>query len=161
MNEMGTETRELLLESAVDAGVGRWLLAGTISGGRGLDPNAPMRVLESYAAVAVLRGPVAYADAEGNRGVARTGDVVVIRPGVPHWYGTRGASRTWDELYVSARELIRYRPGITNRELAALLGFSDEFHFSRRFTEHAGITPRAFKAQARGGLRASAGDHYG
>ncbi|HWT23928.1 MAG TPA: AraC family transcriptional regulator [Solirubrobacteraceae bacterium] len=280
------ETRELILGSPVEAGVGRWVLAGTISGGRGLDPASPMRALESYALVAVRRGPVAYADAHGAAFDAATGDVLLIRPGVAHWYGTRRAGATWDELYVvfdgplfdlcaagglfartapvarpepsslwperllrllldvarpagprlpamvafvgllaelvpsadgpppdrarphtaadavararvllasdlarplgapevaaavgmpydsfrkafrehsgtspsryrtqrrvaAARELIRYRPDMTNRELAELLGFSDEFHFSRRFTEHTGRTPRQFRADTR------------
>jgi AraC-like DNA-binding protein len=291
MHEMGpavTETRDLILSTAIDGGVGRWLLAGTIVGGRGLDAGGPMRVLESYAVVAVLRGPVAYADADGNALLAGSGDVLLIRPGVPHWYGTRPASATWDELYVvfdgplfdvcatggllmtpvarptpsslwpqrllrlmldvarqatpsapqlpamlafvgllaelvpdveaarredprgrataeamararvllasdlarplsgpqvaaevgmpydsfrkafrahsgtspmryrterrvaTARELIRYQPGTTNRELAVLLGFTDEFHFSRRFREHTGSTPREFRALVRG-----------
>jgi AraC-like DNA-binding protein len=283
MHEMGP-AHELLLSSPVDAGVGRWLLAGTIRGGRGVPA---MRVLPSYAAVAVLRGPADYMDADGSRMVAHTGDVILVRPGVPHRYGARGGA-TWDERYVvfdgplfdvclaggvfartspvarpadppawterllglvrnvaagaepaalpamlalvgllaelvpaadagprddephataaamararvllasnldrplaaadvaaaldmpyerfrkafrahsgtsptryrtqrriaAARELIRYRPDITNRELAELLGFSDEFHFSRRFAEHTGHPPRVLKAQVRGG----------
>jgi AraC-like DNA-binding protein len=286
MHEMGP-THELLLTSPVDAGVGRWILAGTIRGGRGLPADGPMRVLAGYAAVVVLRGVAGYTDADGRRAVAETGDVILVRPDVPHRYGTRGAA-TWDEGYVvfdgplfdvclaggvfartgpiarpadptgwatrlfdlvrrvgegaeqaalpamlafvgllaelvpaaepapraheaqttattmararallasnldrplgaadvaaalgmpyerfrkafrahsctsparyrterriaAARELIRYRPDITNRELAELLGFSDEFPFSRRFAEHTGRPPRAFKAQMRDG----------
>lgn len=45
----------------------------------------------------------------------------------------------------AAKELLRYSPQITNRQIAQTLGFSDEFHFSRRFTEWAGTTPRAFR----------------
>src|SRR5215211_1478690 len=95
MHEMGP-AHELLLSSPVDAGVGRWLLAGTIRGGRGVPA---MRVLPSYAAVAVLRGPADYMDADGSRMVAHTGDVILVRPGVPHRYGARGGA-TWDERYV-------------------------------------------------------------
>lgn len=47
----------------------------------------------------------------------------------------------------AAKALLRYTPGITNREIAETLGFADEFHFSRRFTQIAGITPRAFRQQ--------------
>ncbi|MBC8102913.1 MAG: helix-turn-helix transcriptional regulator [Cytophagales bacterium] len=47
----------------------------------------------------------------------------------------------------AAKALIRYRSGITNREIAETLGFADEFHFSRRFTQITGVTPRAFRQQ--------------
>jgi AraC-like DNA-binding protein len=45
----------------------------------------------------------------------------------------------------AARELLRYSPQMTNRQIAEMLGFADEYHFSRRFTEWAGVTPRAFR----------------
>ncbi|MBC8102742.1 MAG: helix-turn-helix transcriptional regulator [Cytophagales bacterium] len=45
----------------------------------------------------------------------------------------------------AAQALLRYTPGITNREIAQILGFADEFHFSRRFTQIAGATPRDFR----------------
>lgn len=47
----------------------------------------------------------------------------------------------------AAKALLRYRSGITNREIAETLGFADEFHFSRRFTQITGVTPRAFRQQ--------------
>ncbi len=47
----------------------------------------------------------------------------------------------------AAKALLRYRSGITNREIAETLGFADEFHFSRRFTGITGVTPRAFRQQ--------------
>jgi AraC-like DNA-binding protein len=45
----------------------------------------------------------------------------------------------------AAKALLRFNPNITNREIAETLGFSDEFHFSRRFTHIAGIPPRTFR----------------
>jgi AraC-like DNA-binding protein len=48
----------------------------------------------------------------------------------------------------AARELLRYSPQMTNRQVAATLGFADEFHFSRRFKEWTGQTPRDFREQA-------------
>lgn len=45
----------------------------------------------------------------------------------------------------SAKRLLAYSPQMTNRQIAALLGFADESHFSKRFTQIAGITPRAFR----------------
>lgn len=45
----------------------------------------------------------------------------------------------------AARELLRYSPQLTNRQAAEILGFTDEYHFSRRFTESVGVSPREFR----------------
>jgi AraC-like DNA-binding protein len=45
----------------------------------------------------------------------------------------------------AACELLRYSPQMTNRQAAETLGFADEFHFSKRFTQVTGMTPRAFR----------------
>jgi AraC-like DNA-binding protein len=37
------------------------------------------------------------------------------------------------------------QPGPTMRDIAASLGFSDEFHFSRRFKQITGMSPREFR----------------
>ena len=37
------------------------------------------------------------------------------------------------------------QPGPTTRTIAASLGFSDEFHFSRRFKQITGMSPREFR----------------
>jgi len=47
----------------------------------------------------------------------------------------------------AAQAILRYRPGATNEELAQTLGFADAFHFSRRFTQIVGVTPRQFRRQ--------------
>ena len=45
----------------------------------------------------------------------------------------------------SAKQMIRYSPTVSNREVAEALGFSDEFHFSKRFRQIAGVTPNDFR----------------
>nr|CAA9234579.1 hypothetical protein AVDCRST_MAG63-1272 [uncultured Armatimonadetes bacterium] len=49
----------------------------------------------------------------------------------------------------AARDLLRYTQ-MTNRQVAESLGFSDEFHFSKRFKQIAGTTPRAFRQRLAG-----------
>ncbi len=44
-----------------------------------------------------------------------------------------------------AQQLLRFAPDKTNQQIAESLGFADAFHFSRRFTEVTGQTPRAFR----------------
>lgn len=39
---------------------------------------------------------------------------------------------------------------LTNKEIATRLGFSDEFHFSRRFKQVTGLAPREFRSQLPG-----------
>lgn len=45
----------------------------------------------------------------------------------------------------AAQNLMRYSPHLKSSQIALVLGFSDEFHFSKRFTEFAGVTPREFR----------------
>lgn len=56
--------------------------------------------------------------------------------------------------YVLARRIERARrllafQSLTNCEIAALLGFHDEFHFSKTFSRLTGTSPREFRQQAR------------
>lgn len=59
--------------------------------------------------------------------------------------GTTPARYRMARRIEAAQALLRFTPGVTNREIAETLGFADEFHFSRRFTQATGITPRAFR----------------
>lgn len=45
----------------------------------------------------------------------------------------------------AAAELLRYSPERRNAEVASLLGFADEFHFSKRFRSIKGVSPRAWR----------------
>ena len=51
----------------------------------------------------------------------------------------------------AACQLLRFTPQLTNREAADALGFADEFHFSRRFKEKVGVSPRQFRLSGRAG----------
>lgn len=57
--------------------------------------------------------------------------------------------------YVLARRIERARrllalQSLTNGEIAAMLGFHDEFHFSKTFSRFTGSSPREFRQHARG-----------
>jgi AraC-like DNA-binding protein len=45
----------------------------------------------------------------------------------------------------AAKHLIDSNPGMSNKELAAALGFADEYHFSKRFTQTACKSPRGYR----------------
>lgn len=47
-----------------------------------------------------------------------------------------------------ARRLLSLQ-SLTNGEIAAMLGFHDEFHFSKTFSKFTGTSPREFRKQAR------------
>ena len=49
----------------------------------------------------------------------------------------------------SAKQMIGYDPHVSNREVSDALGFSDEFHFSKRFRQIAGVTPNDFRKSSR------------
>ena len=61
----------------------------------------------------------------------------------------------------AARELLRYTPQMTNRQVAASLGFSDEYHFSKRFTQITGMTPRQLRRRTAAGGGGEAGPQAG
>jgi len=45
-----------------------------------------------------------------------------------------------------AASMLKIHPDITLHEVADTLGFCDEFHFSRTFRKHMGVSPRGFMA---------------
>lgn len=53
---------------------------------------------------------------------------------------------------IEAAQMLLLRPELTNQAIAKSLGFSDEYYFSKRFKQIAGLTPREFRAgRAKGG----------
>jgi AraC-like DNA-binding protein len=55
-----------------------------------------------------------------------------------------------------AQQLLRFSPQRTNQQVAESLGFADAFHFSRRFTELVGETPRVFRQRSARGAQQKA-----
>jgi transcriptional regulator GlxA family with amidase domain len=45
----------------------------------------------------------------------------------------------------AAKQIFRFSPQATNDQIAGQLGFSDGFHFSKRFKELTGLTPGEYK----------------
>ncbi len=78
--------------------IGRVTRAEYILNGWGL-PHRGMRVIGSYSIVYLLAGAGVYEIAPGRRYPVRAGDLLLVSPGVPHWYGNRDGTR-WDELFV-------------------------------------------------------------
>jgi AraC-like DNA-binding protein len=50
-----------------------------------------------------------------------------------------------DKKIEAAKHLFQYSPQIGNREVAEALGFSDEFHFSKRFRTSTGESPHSYR----------------
>ena len=46
----------------------------------------------------------------------------------------------------SAKRLLAYAPQMTNRQVASMLGFADESHFSKQFRQMTGTSPRTFRS---------------
>lgn len=61
--------------------------------------------------------------------------------------GVSSAQFRMTERIESARSLLAYAPQMTNRQVADLLGFADEYHFSKHFRQIVGITPRDFRRE--------------
>ncbi|MBC7806929.1 MAG: AraC family transcriptional regulator [Akkermansiaceae bacterium] len=95
----------------------------------------------------------ASAESMGLENIARTLNVSyeTFRKRFQRETGISPAQFRLQQRVESAKRLLTYSPQMTNRQVAASLGFSDEYHFSKRFTEIAGITPRAFRRTVIGG----------
>ena len=283
MSEMGSMHRHhRLITSPVQTEVGSILLAGLHLFGHGVNRTGKARVFDGAALVLVTRGEGVYKDAKGRKAPVKRGDVILVFPGSPHWYGPQ-KEQIWDEIYVAfdgplfapwytsglldpehpirhlgeqidaksswlllwieqfaelksktkqiqamtslvqflsevalgegnvqkqnddwlsrakgllsydlkgnidlervakdlgssyeafrkrfqshanqspmrfrnerkveaAKQMIRYSPQVSNREVAEALGFSDEFHFSKRFRQIAGVTPNEFRTSVK------------
>ncbi len=55
-----------------------------------------------------------------------------------------------DQKIKRASTIIRSNPGIRFKEVADILNFYDEYHFSKAFKQKTGISPREFKTEKKG-----------
>jgi AraC-like DNA-binding protein len=62
-------------------------------------PERPMRTLGHYALVYLLNGTGDFTDARGTRLKLVPGDMWVVFPDIPHWYGP-GSGAFWDEFFI-------------------------------------------------------------
>jgi AraC-like DNA-binding protein len=59
----------------------------------------PFRLYDAHALVLILAGEGSYRDAGGTTAPVRTGEAILVFPGLAHWYGPpRGTN--WSELFV-------------------------------------------------------------
>lgn len=78
--------------------LGRIALAGLLKQHAGV-PQKPMRTLGNYALVYLLNGEGTFKDASGTHFKVKPGDLWLIFPEIPHWYGPARGS-LWDEFYI-------------------------------------------------------------
>lgn len=90
------ETRNAFVDTSLSP-LGRVRGAGTNAGSRGVQD----RRYHSYALIYLVDGAGLYEDERGARCDIRTGDAIVVFPGLLHSYGPR-ADEHWDEVYVIA-----------------------------------------------------------
>ena len=102
-----SETHRVLFQNERETPLGRLRLAGEITGGSGVNPTRTLRVYGSYAVVVLTGGRGTYRDSGTHlkpRPVA-TGDVFLVFPEHPHWYGPAAATQRphlpWNELYLT------------------------------------------------------------
>ena len=88
----------IVFQTAKGSPLGRITLAGLLQNHTGV-PEKPMRTLDNYALVYLLRGRGQFADAQGRSRKLVPGDLLLLFPDIPHWYGPpKGAF--WDEFYI-------------------------------------------------------------
>lgn len=88
----------IVFQTARGSPVGRITLAGLLRDHTGV-PEKPMRTLGNFALVYLLRGQGTFADGHGLQQKLGPGDLLVLFPDIPHWYGPPSGS-VWDEFYV-------------------------------------------------------------
>jgi len=108
MVALASNMKKMVTPSALSTGLlrsgGPWTSVGRVRfAGVSLEETGveewPFRLYDAYALVLVLAGQGSYRDVNGRTASVRTGDAILVFPGLAHWYGPpRGT--TWSELFV-------------------------------------------------------------
>ena len=88
----------IVFQTSQGSPLGRIVLAGLLKQHAGV-PEKPMRTLGNYALVYLLNGDGTFKNARGARVKLVPGDMFVVFPEIPHWYGPAKGS-LWDEFYI-------------------------------------------------------------
>jgi AraC-like DNA-binding protein len=88
----------IVFETSRGSPLGRIVVAGLLKDHAGV-PEKPMRTLSSYALVYLLNGKGTFQDALGARVKLAPGDMWMVFPEIPHWYGPAKGS-FWDEFFI-------------------------------------------------------------
>lgn len=98
--EMLGQTR-IIASGGASTDLGTLLLAGSVVDAEPVVPG-PFRSLDAWVLVALDAGVGSYRDVEHRRHDLGTGSVLLIRPGLGHWYGTR-PGEVWTETWAIFR----------------------------------------------------------
>jgi AraC-like DNA-binding protein len=97
---MSAETRaSFVFRSAAHSPLGRVRAAGLLRFS-GSVLTKPMRTLHEYALVYLLHGSGRYVDANGTTCDVKTGDLILLYPGLAHRYGPAKTGQHWTEFFL-------------------------------------------------------------
>ena len=88
----------IVFQTSSGSPLGRIALAGLLKQHAGV-PEKPMRTLGNYALVYLLNGEGTFKDGRGVEFKLVPGNLWLIFPEIPHWYGPARGS-LWDEFYI-------------------------------------------------------------
>jgi AraC-like DNA-binding protein len=100
MYKMVTMTEhQRIIPGPIRTPLGSILIGGIHKDGYGINRTGKYRSFDGGALVLITKGEGFYRDANGRRPI-KTGDAIIVFPGLPHFYGTpKGGA--WDEIYVA------------------------------------------------------------
>ena len=92
------------IEVPIVTRLGTILTGGTWQNGYGVNQNRTLRTYPGGAIVLITRGSGVHLKLDGSQRTVKTGDVILVSPGIPHWYGPSHSDDEdsgWDETYLA------------------------------------------------------------